>query len=89
MLAEIPTMAIDLVEVEINTSVLADEFIAHRLGLIPLNSKQIEDVLYTRDCDCDQYSENCSITLSLHPRSTGDEIKGIRKGLGCDGAETE
>lgn len=74
MLAEIPTMAIDLVEVETNTSVLADEFIAHRLGLIPLNSKQIEDVLYTRDCDCDQYCENCSITLTLHARCTGDDI---------------
>ncbi|MCJ1465966.1 45 kDa subunit of RNA polymerase II [Pseudocyphellaria aurata] len=74
MLAEIPTMAIDLVEVEANTSVLADEFIAHRLGLVPLNSKQIEDVLYTRDCDCDQFCENCSVTLTLHARCTGDDI---------------
>jgi DNA-directed RNA polymerase II subunit RPB3 len=74
MLAEVPTMAIDLVEVDENTSVLADEFIAHRLGLIPLNSKQIEDVLYTRDCDCDQYCENCSVTLTMHAKCTGDEI---------------
>ena len=74
MLAEIPTMAIDLVEVEANTSVLADEFIAHRLGLIPLNSKQIEDVNYTRDCDCDQYCEHCSVTLTLHARCTGDDV---------------
>jgi DNA-directed RNA polymerase II subunit RPB3 len=74
MLAEIPTMAIDLVEIEANTSVLADEFICHRLGLIPLNSKNVDDVIYSRDCDCDQYCDLCSVTLTLHARCTGDEI---------------
>ncbi|KAL8746101.1 MAG: hypothetical protein Q9190_001824 [Brigantiaea leucoxantha] len=73
ILAEVPTMAIDLVEVEANTSALADEFIAHRLGLIPLNSKNVDDVEYTRDCDCDQYCERCSVTLTLYAKCTGDD----------------
>ncbi|KAK9477376.1 DNA-directed RNA polymerase [Lipomyces japonicus] len=73
MLAEIQTIAIDLVEIEINTSVLADEFIAHRLGLIPLDSKNVEDLLrFTRDCDCDQYCDKCSVELTLDARCTTD-----------------
>jgi len=36
MLAEIPSLAIENVFIENNTSIIQDEVLAHRLGLIPL-----------------------------------------------------
>ena len=71
-LAEIPTVAIDTVEVEANTSVLADECIAHRLGLIPLNIYECEDMLTKTDCECDDYCNVCSVVLTLHTRYAKD-----------------
>lgn len=74
MLAEIPTLAIDVVEVIDNTSVLADEFVCHRLGLVPLSSRGVDDLLYSRDCDCEGYCDACSVVLTLNAKCTGNEI---------------
>ena len=75
MLAEIPTLSIDLVEVSVNTSVLPDEFIAHRLGLIPLSSVDVSKHLsYNRDCEwCDSNCDRCSVVLGLHAKCTTPE----------------
>lgn len=75
MLAEIPTLSIDLVNITTNTSVLPDEFIAHRLGLVPLNSTNVSrDLVYTRDCEnCDSNCDLCSVTLKLHAKCTSPQ----------------
>ncbi|KAG5651770.1 hypothetical protein H0H81_007523 [Sphagnurus paluster] len=66
MMADIPTVAIDMVEIEINTSVLPDEFIAHRLGMVPLGSSNCDEAIRnTRDCTCLAGCDSCSIMLLL------------------------
>ena len=66
MLAEVPTVSIDRVTILANTSVLPDEFIAHRLGLVPLDSRNCaNDMKYTRDCECDGDCERCTVILDI------------------------
>lgn len=70
MIAEVPTVAIDLVEIENNTTVLNDEFIAHRLGLIPLKSDVAHQM--KRPFEITDDSDFTEVTLELNIKCTQD-----------------
>jgi DNA-directed RNA polymerase II subunit RPB3 len=68
MIAEVPTLAIDLVEFEDNNSVLLDEIIAHRLGLIPIRSERpggMTEWNYNHNCTCSDFCDMCSVVFNL------------------------
>jgi DNA-directed RNA polymerase subunit D len=50
-ISEVPTMAIDDVVMLENSSVMHDEAIAHRLGLVPLRT-DLKRFVLPNDCDC-------------------------------------
>ncbi|HEY9754159.1 MAG TPA: DNA-directed RNA polymerase subunit D [Oculatellaceae cyanobacterium] len=76
MIAEVPTLAIDLVEVLENSTVLNDEFLAHRLGLLPLRvatSKGVDQFIETQNCHCVSTCSHCSVTFELDAHNPGPE----------------
>lgn len=75
IIAEVPTMAIDLVEVSENTSALHDEFIAHRLGLIPLQSFDVDKFNFSDKCACSSKCVNCSVSFKLHAVCLEDHLE--------------
>jgi len=81
MIAEVPTICIDKVDILENTTCLPDEFIAHRLGLIPLRLTRPEGIKawqYMHACECEDGCDICTAILVL--RVSYDEIVGVRDG---------
>ena len=76
----VPVLAIDKVDIITNTSVLADEGLAHRLGLIPLASGSAR-YFERSNCSCGTETgcSNCSIGIHLRSEDT-DKTKTIMSG---------
>lgn len=76
IISEVPTMAIDLVEISENTSALHDEFLAHRCGLIPLVSEAVDEFNFKEQCPCQLGNcEKCTVTFELEIDSSQTNAK--------------
>jgi len=63
LISEVPTVAISQVTMEQNTGVIPDEYLAHRLGLVPIVIDP--DLLEWRLMDTDEFNESNSIDFNL------------------------
>jgi DNA-directed RNA polymerase subunit D len=71
MLTEVPSMAIDEVVIIENSSMLHDEILAHRLGLIPLKT-DLDTYNLPEECPCkSEFGCNlCRVALTLEAEAT-------------------
>lgn len=71
LIAETSSVAIELVNVAQNTSVLNDEFLAHRFGLVPLVSSCVGSMRTVLESEDEE--DFTDVTLRLRVRNDGDE----------------
>jgi DNA-directed RNA polymerase subunit D len=77
IITEVPTMAIEDIFYFDNSSVIPDEVLAHRIGLIPLKT-DLDNYLLPEQCNCkaELGCPKCRVTLNLNVES-GDEIRSV------------
>lgn len=85
IMAEVPTMAIDIVNIEDNDSVLFDEFIAHRMGMFPLASHAVGDIppdlewgyREHKDCNCFDGCPYCTVEFKMDVVNEEDKVLNV------------
>lgn len=71
IISEIPVMALDEITFEENSSILNDEILAHRLGLLPLKT-DLKTYNFMSECDCNfKGCGKCTAILTLNEKGAG------------------
>ena len=75
MLSEVPSMAMDDIVIIENSSIIQDEFLAHRIGLIPLRT-DLDTYNLPEDCSCkSEFGCNlCRVSLALEVEAEDHRI---------------
>ena len=75
MVAEVPTMTIDDIFYFDNSSIVPDEIVAHRIGLIPIKT-DLETYILPQDCDCaaELGCPKCRAVLTLDIEAKDDTV---------------
>ena len=74
MMTEVPVMAIEDVEFRKNSSILYDEILAHRLGMIPLKT-DLKTYNLMQECKCNgEGCAKCTLKLTLKVTAKSDQL---------------
>jgi DNA-directed RNA polymerase II subunit RPB3 len=79
LLTEIYTMAIDRITVYANSSIMPDETLVHRVGLIPIFCNQIENFNLFEECLCEEKDTGCrdcsvKFRLKVEAKERGQKV---------------
>jgi len=82
IIAEVPTMAIENVMILENSSLMYDEVLAHRLGLIPLTT-DLDSYILPEKCSCKSElgCNKCSTILTLNVEAKDEPVTVYSKDL--------
>ncbi|PCN51133.1 DNA-directed RNA polymerase subunit D [Candidatus Geothermarchaeota archaeon ex4572_27] len=72
-IADVPVLAVDKVYVFENTSVMNDQMLAHRLGLVPLKTP-LGKYRLKEECDCGGECPKCTVYLQLKAEAGNDYV---------------
>ena len=75
MVSEVPIMAIDDIFYFDNSSLVPDELLAHRIGLVPLRT-DLDAYVLPEDCDCNAElgCPKCRAVLTMDVKATEDKL---------------